>query len=279
MKITPSDGILLPRTEVLIPQIGFGLFLVEPDDTVRVVDDALAVGYRHFDTASAYNNEQQLGIALSHSGLARSDYFVTTKLWNDDHGAHKAADAIDRSLELLGLSYTDLFLIHWPAPQRGLFVETWAALVAAQQAGKTRAIGVSNFLPEHIDQLTKAGLPTPSVDQIELHPAFQQREIRAELTAADIRVESWAPMGHGAYDLRELEPLMRIALAHEKSVHQVALRWHLQEGLIVIPKSTQKRRMQENFDITDFELNGTEMEAIHELDEQRRIGTDPREKN
>jgi 2,5-diketo-D-gluconate reductase A len=152
-------------------------------------------------------------------------------------------------------------------------------LVAAQQAGKTRAIGVSNFLPEHIDQLTKAGLPTPSVDQIELHPAFQQREIRAELTAADIRVESWAPMGHGAYDLRELEPLMRIALAHEKSVHQVALRWHLQEGLIVIPKSTQKRRMQENFDITDFELNGTEMEAIHELDEQRRIGTDPREKN
>ena len=259
-----------------IPQLGFGVFRVDPEETERVVTDALEVGYRHIDTAAAYYNEEGVGAAIAKSGIPRDELWVTTKLWNTDQASEDALAAIDTSLRKLGLDYVDLYLIHWPSPHRGTYVEAWQALIDIRAEGKAKSIGVSNFEPEHLDAIHDATGVLPAVDQIELHPDFQQRELQRYLGERDIRIESWAPLGGGNVDLAAIPGLQAIADAHGKSVQQVTIRWHLQMGFIVIPKSTHRDRMEQNLQVGDFELTDAEMAAIAQLDAGNRVGADPR---
>ncbi len=266
--LTLSDG----KT---IPQLGFGVFLVEPDEAERVVSEALEVGYRHIDTARVYKNEEGVGRAIAKSGIPREELFITTKLWNSDQGADTTPAALDASLERLGLDYVDLYLIHWPAPKYGKHVETWQAMVELRETGKARSVGVSNFLEKHLDDIAAVSDVSPVVNQIELHPAFQQRALRAHQEQWGIRTESWGPLGQGKYELAELPGLTDIAGSHGKSVQQVAIRWHLQEGLIVFPKTTQRERMVENAAVFDFELSADEMATIAAADKGQRVGAHP----
>jgi 2,5-diketo-D-gluconate reductase A len=266
--VTLSDG----KT---IPQLGFGVFLVEPDEAERVVSEALEVGYRHIDTARVYKNEEGVGRAIAASGIPREELFITTKLWNSDQGADTAPAALEKSLERLGLDYVDLYLIHWPAPKYGKHVETWQAMVELRESGKAPSVGVSNFLEKHLDEIGEATELQPVVNQIELHPAFQQRALREYQAMRGIRTESWGPLGQGKYELAELPGLADIATTHGKSVQQVAIRWHLQEGLIVFPKTTKRERMIENADVFDFELSAGEMATIAAADKGLRVGADP----
>ena len=266
--VTLSDG----KT---IPQLGFGVFLVEPDEAERVVSEALEVGYRHIDTARVYKNEEGVGRAITKSGIPREELFITTKLWNSDQGADTTPAALDASLERLGLDYVDLYLIHWPAPKYGKHVETGQAMVELRGTGKPRSVGVSNVLEKHRDDIAAVSDVSPVVNQIELHPAFQQRALRAHQAQWGIRTESWGPLGQGKYELAELPGLTDIAAAHGKSVQQVAIRWHLQEGLIVFPKTTKRERMIENADVFDFELSDDEMATIAAADKGQRVGAHP----
>ena len=266
--VTLSDG----KT---IPQLGFGVFLVEPDEAERVVSEALEVGYRHIDTARVYKNEEGVGRAIAKSGIPREELFITTKLWNSDQGADTTPAALDASLERLGLDYVDLYLIHWPAPKYGKHVETWQAMVELRETGKARSVGVSNFLESHLDDIAAASDVSPVVNQIELHPAFQQRALRAHQEQWGIRTESWGPLGQGKFELAEVPGLADIAAAHGKSVQQVAIRWHLQEGLIVFPKTTKRERMIENADVFDFELSAEQMATIAAADKGQRVGAHP----
>ena len=266
--VTLSDG----KT---IPQLGFGVFLVEPDEAERVVSEALEVGYRHIDTARVYKNEEGVGRAIAKSGIPREELFITTKLWNSDHVADTTPAALDASLERLGLDYVDLYLIHWPAPKYGKHVETWQAMVELRETGKARSVGVSNFLESHLDDIAAASDVSPVVNQIELHPAFQQRALRAHQEQWGIRTESWGPLGQGKFELAEVPGLADIAAAHGKSVQQVAIRWHLQEGLIVFPKTTKRERMIENADVFDFQLTADEMATIAAADKGQRVGAHP----
>lgn len=262
-----------------IPQLGFGVFLVDPAETERVVTDALEAGYRHLDAAMIYRNEEGVGRAIAASGIPRDELFITTKLWNTDQGAEEPKAAIAASLERLGLDYVDLYLIHWPAPKRGSFVESWLALERIAASGLARSIGVSNFLEEHLDAVMEAGAVVPAVNQIELHPLFQQRPLRAHGEQQGIRTEAWGPLGQGKYDLAEVPVLADLAARHGKTVQQIAIRWHLQEGVIVFPKTTSAARMRENFDVLDFELSADELAAIAAIDQERRVGTHPLEGN
>ena len=256
-----------------IPQLGFGVFKVDPDETERIVSDALEVGYRHIDTAKAYGNEEGVGKALAESGIDREELFITTKLWNSDQGGQTALDAFDLSLAKLDLDYVDLYLIHWPSPHRGLFVESWGSLEKILESGRAKSIGVSNFKPHHLQPLLDAATVVPAINQIEFHPYFQQRE-SAEFNAAHgIVTESWSPLGQG--QLVDEASVNAIAEMHGKTLAQVILRWHLQLGHVVIPKSNRKERMAENFDIFDFELNDAEQAAITLLDRGDRLGSDP----
>lgn len=258
-----------------IPQLGLGVFLVEPDEAERIVTEALEVGYRHIDTARIYKNEEGVGRAIANSGIPREELFITTKLWNSRHGADAAPGALDASLERLGLDYVDLYLIHWPAPKYGKHVETWQTMVELRDTGKARSVGVSNFLEHHLDDIAAASDVSPVVNQIELHPAFQQRALRAHQAQWGIHTESWGPLGQGKYELAELPGLTDIAAAHGKSVQQVTIRWHLQEGLIVFPKTTKRERMIENADVFDFELTADEMATIAAADKGLRVGAHP----
>ena len=258
---------------VEIPQLGFGVFQVDPDETQEVVEEALRVGYRHIDTAAAYRNEKGVGAAVRASGLPREEVFVTTKLWNSQHGHDSALAAIDKSLGRLGLDYVDLYLIHWPVPSRDLYVETWRAFEQLRDSGKARTIGVSNFRIEDLERLDAETDARPTVNQVELHPLFQQRELRAHHAEHGIATEAWSPLAQGAV-LGE-ERITAIAERHRKTPAQVILRWHLQLGNVVIPKSVTPRRMKENFDLFDFELGEEDMAAIEELDKGGRIGPDP----
>ena len=256
-----------------IPQLGFGVFKVDPDETERIVSDALEVGYRHIDTAKAYGNEEGVGKAIADSGIDRDDLFITTKLWNSDQGGQSVLDAFDLSLAQLDLDYVDLYLIHWPSPQRGLFVESWGSLEKILESGRAKSIGVSNFKPHHLQPLLDAATVVPAINQIEFHPYFQQRE-SAEFNARHgIVTESWSPLGQG--QLVDEASVNAIAEMHSKTLAQVILRWHLQLGHVVIPKSNRKERMAENFDIFDFELNDAEQAAITLLDRGGRLGSDP----
>ena len=258
-----------------IPQLGLGVFKVDDDVCEQIVLDALEVGYRHIDTAMIYRNEAAVGRAIAKSGIARDELFVTTKLWNSDQGTHATPQALNLSLELLGLEYVDLYLIHWPAPLRDEYVETWLALEELHHQGLAKAIGVSNFEPEHLERVLEEGSIVPAINQVELHPAFQQRKLRAFQEPLGIITEAWGPLGQGKYDLAELPGLQEIGESHSKSIQQIVLRWHLQEGVVVFPKTVRKERMIENLSVFDFELSENEMTAIAAMDADRRVGTHP----
>ena len=261
------------RPEVEIPQLGYGVFQVPPKETEEAVARALDAGYRHIDTAAAYRNEGAVGQAIHASGIAREEIFVTTKCWNEDHGKDRAKKACKASLERLELEHVDLYLIHWPVPAHDLYVETWQAFVELQAEGLVRAIGVSNFQPAHLERIVAATGVAPAINQIELHPYFQQAGLRHEHSELGIVTEAWSPLGQG---LELADPaIVAIAQAHARTPAQAIIRWHLQLGNVVIPKSVTPARIEENFDVFDFELSGEEMEAIRELDAGRRIGPDP----
>lgn len=258
----------------LIPQLGFGVFLVDPEDTERIVSEALEAGYRHIDTASVYQNEEAVGRAIAASGIPRDELFITTKLWNSDqedpHGAFEA------SLERLGLETVDLYLVHWPVPARGTALGAWRGLVEIVGSGRTASIGVSNFEIEHIQQLLSETGVVPAVNQIELHPLHQRRELVEFCRAHGIAIEAWGPLAQGKSDLLEREAIAVPAKLRGKTPAQIALRWHLQHGNIVFPKTTRRARMVENASIFDFVLSDAEIALIDALDEQQRFGPDPR---
>jgi 2,5-diketo-D-gluconate reductase A len=226
-----------------------------------------------------YRNEAAVGRALAQSGIPRDELFVTTKVWNSDQGKDEAPAALATSLELLGLDYVDLYLIHWPAPLRGRYVETWLALEDLAAQGLIKAIGVSNFEPEHLEDILEAGSVVPAINQVELHPAFQQRTVRAFGEERGILTEAWGPLGQGKYELAELPGLNDLAKKHGKSIQQIVLRWHIQEGVIVFPKSVRKERLAENLDVFDFELDADDMAAMVAMDSGRRVGTHPDDGN
>jgi 2,5-diketo-D-gluconate reductase A len=274
--MTPSTT-QVPKIElrggVEIPQLGFGVFQVPPDETVESVGRALEAGYRHIDTAAAYRNEEQVGEAIRASGLARDEVFVTTKCFNTNHGYDEATAALQRSLSRLGFDALDLYLIHWPVPKRDRYVDTWRAFVDAEKAGRTRAIGVSNFQPDHLRRVIDETGVTPAINQVELHPYFQQRELRRAHEELGIVTEAWSPLAQGA--VLDEPTITEIADAHGKTPGQVVIRWHLQLGNVVIPKSVTPKRIVQNFDVFDFDLSGEEMGAIEALDRNKRVGPDP----
>jgi 2,5-diketo-D-gluconate reductase A len=258
-----------------IPQLGFGVFKVDPDETERIVSDALEVGYRHIDTAAIYGNEVGVGRAIAASGIPREELFITTKLWNSDQGTRSAFDAIDLSLDKLGLESVNLYLIHWPRPDLDKYLETWLAMEQMKADGKTASIGVSNFHVKHLEKVIAGSSTVPAVDQIELHPGLAQREIRSFAASKGIHIESWGPLGQGKYDLFGMGPVADAAAAHGVTPAQVVIRWHLQNGLIVFPKSNSRERMAENFDVFGFELTADEVAAIDGLDAGMRMGSNP----
>ena len=258
-----------------IPQLGFGVFKVDPAETERTVSEALEVGYRHIDTAAVYGNEEGVGRAIAASGIPRDELFITTKLWNSEQGAATTRPAMEESLRKLGLDYVDLYLIHWPRPDLDRYVETWQVFEQLRAEGLTRSIGVSNFHQPHLQRILDETDTVPVVNQIELHPAFAQRELRAFGESHGIRTEAWGPLGQGKYDLFGEPAVVAAAEAHGVSSAQVVIRWHLQEGIIVFPKSSTKERMAQNFDVFGFELTDAEMDAINAIDRGQRVGADP----
>jgi 2,5-diketo-D-gluconate reductase A len=258
---------------VAMPQLGFGVFQVPDDETAAAVSAALDAGYRSIDTAAVYGNETGVGRALASSGLPREELFVTTKVWNADQGYDATLKAFDASLDRLGLDRTDLYLIHWPAPAQDRYRDTWRALRTLLAEGRTRAIGVSNFQPAHLRRLVEDGGVVPAVNQVELHPGLQQRELRAVHAEHGIVTEAWSPLAQGA--LLDDPALAAIARRHGRTPAQVVLRWHLQLGTVVIPKSVTPARIRENIDVFGFALDDAEMAAIAGLDRGMRTGPDP----
>jgi 2,5-diketo-D-gluconate reductase A len=259
-----------------IPQLGFGVFLIEPKDTVEAVSTALQTGYRHIDTAEGYGNEKEVGEAIAKSGLDRADVFVTSKLANGAHRPDDARRAFDASLEALGFDYLDLFLIHWPLPTRydGDFVSTWRTLEEFYREGRARSIGVSNFQPHHLRRLHQDTEIPPAVNQIEVNPYLTQDQVRGFCAEHGIAVEAWSPIGRGGA-LLEDPVIVSIAERVGKSPAQVVLRWHLERGDIVFPKSVTPSRIRENFAIVDFELSGGDVAEISALNKNQRTGPDP----
>jgi 2,5-diketo-D-gluconate reductase A len=278
--MTPTHAPILTMNDGRdIPQLGLGVYKVPDAEAARVVEVALDAGYRHIDTASLYNNERGVGNGVRSSGVPRDEVFVTTKVWDDDHGFDKTRRAFDTSLELLGFDYVDLYLIHWPVPSKGLFVETWRALEAIKADGRALSIGVSNFEPHHIDRLladTERATETatvPAINQVELHPWLPQRGVRDYNASHGILTEAWSPLARGR--LIGDAVLDSIAAKHERSAAQVVIRWHLQLGNLVIPKSVTASRIVENFDVFDFALDATDLALIAGLESGLRTGMEP----
>ena len=260
---------------VEIPQVGLGVFQTkEGAEVERAVSAALEAGYRLIDTAAVYGNEVGTGKAIKDSGLPREEVFITTKLWNANHAYDAALRAFDESLEKLDCGYIDLYLIHWPLPMYGQFTEAWSALEKLYDDKRVRAIGISNFKPHHIETLLKDAKTVPTVNQIELHPFLQQKETRAACDQHGIVVESYSPLMQAGEAL-EHPVIAKLAKAHGKTPAQVILRWHVQNGFIVIPKSAKPERIRENFDLFDFELSSEDMQSIESMDSGKRIGADP----
>ncbi|MGK0721500.1 aldo/keto reductase [Leucobacter sp. W1478] len=257
-----------------IPQVGLGVFMVEPGETERIVSEALEVGYRHIDTAHIYHNEKGVGRAIANSGIPREELFITTKLWNTDHEDPRSA--FEKSLDRLGLDRLDLYLIHWPMPMLGTALDAWRGMVQLIGAGLTESIGVSNFEIEHLRELHEETGVVPAINQVELHPFHQRRDLRAYCQANGIAVEAWGPLAQGKSDLLRRPAVTNAGVAHSKSPAQVVLRWHVQQGTIVIPKTTRKKRMLENADLFDFSLTEAQMAAIGSLDAGQNFGPDPR---
>jgi len=262
-----------------IPQLGFGVFKVDPAETERIVTDALEAGYRHIDTAAIYGNEEGVGRAIAKSGIARDELFITTKLWNSEQGTASAHAAIDESLTKLGLESVNLYLIHWPVASKGLYLESWLALEEIKAAGKATSIGVSNFQIPQLEEVIAGSSTVPAVNQIELHPEFQQRDIREFASANGIHIEAWGPLGQGKYDLLGNPAITAAAQATGKTPAQVVIRWHLQHGIVVFPKSNSAARIAENFDVLDFELTADQIAAIDALDAGNRVGSHPDDVN
>jgi 2,5-diketo-D-gluconate reductase A len=258
---------------VEIPQLGLGVFQIPPEETTDAVLAALDVGYRHVDTAEMYGNEAEVGEAIRRSGIPRDEVFVTSKLGNGAHDPDDARAAFDRTMEALGFDVLDLFLIHWPLPKAGDFVETWRTMEEFASSGRVRAIGVSNFQPAHLQRLLDAGLTVPAVNQVEVHPYFRQDEVRAFDSSHGIVTEAWSPIARG--DVLHDPTIVEIADRLGRTPAQVTLRWHLQRGDVVFPKSTHRERMEENFAVFGFELSREDMSAIDHLDRGERRGPDP----
>jgi 2,5-diketo-D-gluconate reductase A len=259
---------------VAMPQLGFGVFLVPADEVEEPVRTALDAGYRLIDTAALYGNEEGVGRAIARSGVDRAELFVTTKVWNDQQGYDSTLRAFDHSAKLLGLDVVDLYLIHWPQPKRGRYVETWKALEQLYKDERVRAIGVSNFTVDHLKRLLDETDVVPAVNQVELHPGFAQEELREFHAEHEIVTESWSPLGRG-HGLLDRDDVVAIAKDHGKTPAQVVLRWHLQLGCVVIPKSVHADRIRENAEVFDFELTPEQMDTLSAVDEPGRIGPDP----
>ncbi len=265
--LTLNDGIK-------IPQLGLGVWKMDDADAPAIIENALDAGYRHIDTAAAYGNEAGVGGGIAQSGVAREDIFVTSKLWNDRQGYDETKRAFDETMGKLGFDYLDLYLIHWPMPARDKYVETWKALIELRDAGRIRAIGVSNFLPDHLERLIEGTGEAPAINQIELHPRFQQAAQREVHEKLGITTECWSPLGQGEALSNPI--LTEIAARYGKSAAQVTLRWQIQLGCVTIPKSSNHERMRENIDVFDFELTEDEMAQIKDIDSaEGRIGPDP----
>jgi diketogulonate reductase-like aldo/keto reductase len=260
------------------PQLGFGVFQIPDGETADAVASALDAGYRSLDTAAIYKNEAGVRQGIERSGVARGDIFLTTKLWNAEQGFDSTLKAFDASLKKLGSDYVDMYLIHWPTPKRDLYIDTWKAFMRLRDEGRIRSIGVSNFQPAHLERLVKETGVVPVVNQIELHPDFAQRDVVAANTKLKIVTESWSPLGQGG-DLLKNEALVAIGKKHGKTPAQVVIRWHVQLGHMVIPKSVTPERIKANIEVFDFELSGDEMKAIDALDAGNRMGPHPDELN
>ena len=272
----PAVPTLEIRGAAPIPQLGYGVFKVDPDIAADVTAQALAAGYRHIDTAKIYGNEEGVGRAIAESGIPREELFVTTKLWDDAHAFDDAIAACEASLERLGLDYVDLYLIHWAVPSQGQHVEAWKALIALQERGLVRAIGVSNFPAQQLAEVIEDTGVVPAIHQIELHPYFQQRDLRALHAEHGILTQGWGPLGQGKSDLLENETITSIAAAHGITPAQTVLAWHLAHGFVTIPKSVTPSRIVENLAAAQVELSADEVAAIDALDrEDGRGGTDP----
>jgi 2,5-diketo-D-gluconate reductase A len=258
---------------VEIPQLGFGVFQIEPEKTKDATLAALEVGYRHIDTAEMYGNEKEVGEAVRASGIDRDEIFVTSKLNNGYHAYDDALRAFDQTLKDLDLGYLDLFLVHWPLPGVGDYVETWKAMEKMYESGRVKAIGVSNFQPHHLNRIAGETSVTPAVNQVEIHPYLGNEEVRAYDAEHGIATEAWSPIAQGK--VLDDPVLVRIAEAHGKTPAQVTLRWHVQRGDIVFPKSVTRSRVEENFDLFDFELSGEDMTDITALNRDERTGADP----
>jgi len=264
--LTLSDG-------VEIPQLGYGVFQIPPDETQRAVEQALEAGYRHIDTAAAYRNERGVAAGIAASGVPREEIFITTKLWNSEQGLDSTLAAFERSTEALDTDHVDLYLIHWPTPARDLYLDTWRAFERIHAEGGARSIGVSNFRVEELERLRAEAELQPTVNQIELHPRLQQAELRAWHAEHGVATEAWSPLAQG--EVLAEEAILALAEHHGRTPAQVILRWHLQLGNVVIPKSVTPARVRENLDIFDFELTEDDLAAIARLDAGHRTGPDP----
>ena len=258
---------------ITMPQIGFGVFQIPEAETATAVTTALEAGYRSIDTASVYGNETGVGVALKNGGIPRDELFVTTKVWNSDQGYDETLRAFDASLARLGLDQLDLYLIHWPTPKHGRYLDTWRALESLYEQKRVRSIGVSNFLPEHLKAVADLGGTVPAVNQIEVHPQLQQRDVQEYGATLGVITEAWSPLAQAAV-LKD-PAITSIATAHDRTPAQVVLRWHLQQGRVVIPKSATPARIKENLALTDFELSADELAAIDALESDGRTGPHP----
>ncbi|MCV9885635.1 aldo/keto reductase [Metabacillus halosaccharovorans] len=261
-----------------MPQLGFGVWQVEDDQATSAVKKAIEVGYTSIDTAMIYKNEVGVGKAIKEASVPREELFITTKVWNTDQGYENTIKAFEASLERLGLDYVDLYLIHWPTPEFDQYVDTYKALEKLYKDGKVKAIGVCNFEIEHLERLLNECEVVPVLNQVECHPYLAQNELKEFCAKHNIFVEAWSPLDQGGEALQD-EVIQKIANSHNKSTAQVILRWHLQNNTIVIPKSVTPSRIEENFNVFDFDLTSDEMNAINELNRNRRKGPHPNEMN
>jgi 2,5-diketo-D-gluconate reductase A len=259
---------------VTMPQLGFGVFQVPQEETTAAVATALEAGYRSIDTAAVYGNEAGVGRAIADSGVARDELFVTTKLWNSEQGYDSTLRAFDSSMDKLGLEQLDLYLIHWPTPERDRYLDTWRAFEKLYSDGRVKAVGVSNFQPAHLRRLMDNSDVVPAVNQIELHPYLQQAELRAFHTEHGIATEAWSPLGQGRGLLNDTT-LQTLANKHSRTPAQIVLRWHLQLGNVVIPKSVTPSRIRENLDVFGFSLEQSDLDELAKLNRDERVGPDP----
>jgi len=274
MTFTPDQmPILTLNSGQKIPQLGLGVYKVTQDIADSLVQHAIDVGYRRIDTAALYDNELEVGAAIRKSGLPRNELFVTTKIWNDRQGYASSLEAIDEALEKLNIEYIDMLLIHWPVPKQDKYVETWHAFEHALASGRIKGIGVSNFEPEHLTKLMAAATVTPALNQVELHPGLQQAAVRAFDAPNGIATEAWSPLARGRFSDNPV--LLALAAKHGKTVTQVIVRWHIQIGNLVIPKTSHPDRLAENIDVFAFELDAADLAQVATLDANFRTGVHP----